>query len=230
MRQRERRRQRQCNLTHVVAAHTADLRVGRQAAFHELLADLLHRLAHGHAAPHKVRHLLVAQAVPDAVARQHEELLLAVDVVRDDLGVGRDDLRLGREAVVLLELKVANGARERQVAVHAAELDEATSRHDARVLPCAASGCEHMCARKRGVQARRTLVPGLVVIAHRLGLAAHAQDTPRVASVGDNDAPRDLLLRAVSGVARRAGDQQCGNSRAARRVVGKLCVCAARAT
>jgi hypothetical protein len=83
---------------------------------------------------------LVAQAVPDAVARQHEELLLAVDVVRDDLRVGRDDLRLGREAVVLLELKVANGARERQVAVDTAKLDEAAGGDDARVLACAASG------------------------------------------------------------------------------------------
>lgn len=66
-----------------------------------------------------------------------------------------DDLLLRREVCALLELKVTDSSAEREVAVHATEVDEATCSADASLL---------------------ALVLGLVVEGERLRAALDAED------------------------------------------------------
>jgi hypothetical protein len=70
---------------------------------------------------------------------QDEELFLAIDSVRDDLGVGGDDLGLGFQRKVLLELEIPKRTGEGEVTVDAAELDESTRRGYTRSLLWTAS-------------------------------------------------------------------------------------------
>ena len=109
----------------------------------------------------------------------------------DNLWVGGDDLLLGLEAKVLLELEIANGSAERQVAIHSAKLNKTTSLHDTVVF---------------------CLVAGFVIIAHSLGRTLEAKHATRVTSIGYDDSSGSLALRvAVLG----ASNQERSNSSAA---------------
>lgn len=50
------------------------------------------------------------------VAREDEELFLAVELVHQDLGVRSHNLLLGLQGEVLLELEVTNRTRQREIA------------------------------------------------------------------------------------------------------------------
>lgn len=72
-----------------------------------------------------------------------------------DIGERSNDLLLRRKIGTLLELKVANSSAQRKVAVHSAEVDEATGGADASLL---------------------ALILGLVVEGKRLRAALDAKD------------------------------------------------------
>lgn len=117
--------------THVVAADATHLCVRREAAVDDIFGDLLQRVAVGNASPDEIHHLLVAEAVPDAIARKYEELFVARELVSDDLRISSHDLLLREERRVLLELKVANRATQSKIAVDSVELNESASIQDA---------------------------------------------------------------------------------------------------
>lgn len=80
--------------THIVTSHSADLAVGSTTPVHGLFTDIPELPALGDLPPHKVDNLLVAEAVPDTIASQDQELLLACNIVDDDLRVCSDNLSL----------------------------------------------------------------------------------------------------------------------------------------
>ncbi len=68
------------------------------------------------------------------VAGNNEKLVIVTHFVDDDIGIGRDNLLLGCQLGAFLEFEVSNGSRQRQVSVHAAEVDKATSGRDSRLF------------------------------------------------------------------------------------------------
>jgi hypothetical protein len=56
-----------------------------------------------------------------------QELLLAIQFVRNDLGINSDNLLLGTKCVVLLEFEITNSPGQCQITVDSAKLDESTS-------------------------------------------------------------------------------------------------------
>lgn len=121
-------------MTHVVASYSADLTVRSTTPVHGLFADIPQLPALGNFPPHKVDHLLIAETIPDAVASQDQEFLLASNVVHDDLGICGDDLSLLRKGVVTLEFEVSKSPGEGQVAVHPAKFDKASGSDNSSVL------------------------------------------------------------------------------------------------
>ena len=89
------------------------------------------------------------------IAGNDQELVILAHLVDGHIGERSDDLLLRREVRALLELKVTNGSAEREVAVHATEVDEATCSANASLL---------------------ALVLGLVVERERLCAALDAED------------------------------------------------------
>lgn len=73
------------------------------------------------------------------VTCQDDKLFLAIDSVRDDLGVGGDDLGFGFQRKVLLELEIPERSGEGEVTVDAAEFDKSARRGDPRSLLWVAS-------------------------------------------------------------------------------------------
>ena len=49
------------------------------------------------------------------VACQNDEFLLAIQIVCDELGIGGDNLLFGCKGEVLLELEIAQSARESEI-------------------------------------------------------------------------------------------------------------------
>jgi hypothetical protein len=68
------------------------------------------------------------------ITRDHQELVILVDVVYLDVWERGDYLLLGRKVGALLELKVAYRTREGKVAIDTAKVNEATSCLDTRFL------------------------------------------------------------------------------------------------
>lgn len=71
------------------------------------------------------------------IASNDQELIFFGDVVLLDVGVGGDNLGLWREVGALLELEVTNGARQGEVAVDTAKVNEAAGSGDSVLLGCA---------------------------------------------------------------------------------------------
>jgi hypothetical protein len=70
------------------------------------------------------------------VTGNNEELIVLVDVMDFDVGERSHYLLLRRKIGALLELEVANGTRQGEVAVDAAKIDEATCSLDTGLLGC----------------------------------------------------------------------------------------------
>jgi hypothetical protein len=77
------------------------------------------------------------------VTGNDQELVILANVVDLYIGKGGDYLLLGREFSTLLELKIANGSRQGEVAVHAAKVYKATCGLDAGFLGWDTSGFVH---------------------------------------------------------------------------------------
>lgn len=65
-----------------------------------------------------------------------QKLILVCKLVLLDVGEGGHDLVFGGQLGALLELEIANGTRQRQVAVDTAKVDEAASGCDSVLLRC----------------------------------------------------------------------------------------------
>lgn len=68
------------------------------------------------------------------ITSNNQELVVLADIVYLDVGEGSDYLLLGRKIGALLELEIADGARQGKVTVDTAKVDEAASSLDARLL------------------------------------------------------------------------------------------------
>lgn len=143
---------------HVVTTNTTSLGVGSQAVVHHVFADLIQVLLGSNATANKLGNSLRGLAIPDTyVSRQglvrvttvgwagdcgakrtitgnHQELVIVGKVMYHDVGVGGHNLLLRSKLGALLELEVADGSGESEVAVDSSEVDEATSRGDSRLL------------------------------------------------------------------------------------------------
>ncbi len=108
------------------------------------------------------QHFFIAENVPDAVTGEYHELMVGREVAHVHVGTRRHDLLLGPLVLVLLEDEIAEGARQRQVAVHTIELDPAASRHDT---------------------SRLELVVRLVIVREVLNATPHRHNRSRVTHV-----------------------------------------------
>lgn len=68
------------------------------------------------------------------VTCDHQELVVVREVMYHNVGVGGHDLLLGSKLGALLELEVADGSGESEVAVNPSKVDETTSGGDSRLL------------------------------------------------------------------------------------------------
>jgi len=104
---------------------------------------------------------IVIQARRLTVASNDKELVVVVDVVDLDVGEGSHYLLLRGKIRALLELEVANGTRQCEVAVDAPEIDESTGSLDTSLLGCVMLEQSHSrravsdlrfvaCGRRRG--------------------------------------------------------------------------------
>lgn len=117
--------------------------------------------------------------VGPTVTGEYEELLLAVQLVLQNLGVGRDNLLLRLQSEVLLKLEVADGTRQCEVAwMLAGRIDATRTVYASKLYKAAGSS-----------DTRSLLLVGrLVVVGHGLGLALVPENGPRVSRVGNDDA------------------------------------------
>ena len=70
------------------------------------------------------------------VTGNHKELVFLRKLVHFDIGKGGNDLVFGGKLGALLEFEVANGTRQRQIAVDSAKVDETASGCDSVLLRC----------------------------------------------------------------------------------------------
>lgn len=87
------------------------------------------------------------------VTGNHQELIVVGKVMHHDVGVGGHDLLLRSKLGALLELEVADGSGESEVAVDPSKVDETTSGGDSRLLAWKQRGQKTMCvcgAARRG--------------------------------------------------------------------------------
>ena len=70
------------------------------------------------------------------VARNHQKFVIFADVVYLDVGEGSDYLLLGREICALLELEIADGTRQGEVAIDTAEVDKTAGCLNTGLLGC----------------------------------------------------------------------------------------------
>lgn len=68
------------------------------------------------------------------VTGDDKELVIVADVVNRHVGESSDDLLLGRKVGALLELEVANGSAQCEIAVDPPKVDEATCSTNACLL------------------------------------------------------------------------------------------------
>mmetsp|Transcript_58915 Transcript_58915/g.184914 ORF Transcript_58915/g.184914 Transcript_58915/m.184914 type:complete len:281 (-) Transcript_58915:233-1075(-) len=161
---------------HVVPAKAVCLPwVGCDAVIQKSLDDLWYLLALLQPRADEVADLLVGLDVPDAVAADHEELVLLASLGELDVWRRADDLLLGPSSGVLLVLEIPKRPRKVQVSVHTVlarpgVLDVAAGRLYPALLP---------------------RVVGLVVLAQGDGAAPAAEDRPAVARVRNDE----LVLR-----------------------------------
>ena len=73
------------------------------------------------------------------ITGNNQELLLAIQFVRDDLGINSDNLLLGAQSVVLLEFEISDRPGQCQITVDSAKLDESTSALYSSSLLCLVS-------------------------------------------------------------------------------------------
>lgn len=118
------------------------------------------------------------------IAGNDKELILVGEVVDLDVGRGRDDLVLGRQLSALLELEVADSARQSKVAVDAAKVDKASSGRDTVLLGYTSFVSIGWLFRSVYPSGRLTLELGLVVVGQGLGATLDAEDGSRVTGVG----------------------------------------------
>jgi hypothetical protein len=143
---------------------------------------------------------------------QDDELFLAIDSVRDDLGVGGDDLGFGFQRKVLLELEIPQRTGESEVTVDAAELDESARRGDTRSLLWAASVQTLKYKKRDNVPG---LCPPLFVGLWSLDMAFASPWYPRTARESPElawDSQRGTRPRCGLYV-RQSGDRQSSASR-----------------
>lgn len=147
--------------THIVTSYTADVAFGGETLVHEGLTDGTQVFAPCDTPSEEVDDFLVTHAVPDTIASQDEEVFIARDIVGVDFGIGSDDLALLGESRVALELKVADGSGESQVAVHSATFNEASSANDACIFICVKDRGDGVAQSKRVVKGQqKSLVDG----------------------------------------------------------------------
>ena len=152
---------------HVVAAETPHRAVVGEAAHHQLFADLRRFEALRDPSNDEVRHLLVGQHVPDAVAREDDEMPVLVDFANLDVWATGDDLLFRSLVWIGLEGEVTECSGQREVAVDPIDLDEPAGLLDPLLL---------------------VLVRRLVIDAEGDRRAvADASDATRVADVGHVD-------------------------------------------
>lgn len=70
------------------------------------------------------------------VAGQDQELVLICELVNRHVGKGGDNLVFGGQFCALFEFKVADGARQGQVAIDAAKVNKSTGSRNAVSLIC----------------------------------------------------------------------------------------------
>merc|ERR1740124_1825560 len=117
---------------------------------------------------HLANYLLRRHHVPNAVARQDDELVGGVSLEGPDLGEGRHGLPLRRLRLAPFVHKISDGARYRELAVH--------PWHVTCTLPNVTAGSQDALLLLGVVR--------LVVVGQRHSLAAPAEDGARVAGVG----------------------------------------------
>jgi hypothetical protein len=77
------------------------------------------------------------------VTGNNQEFIVIGQLVHSHVGVGSHDLLLGGKLGALLELKVTDGAGQGEVAIHAAEVDEATRGTNTGLLACSGELAHH---------------------------------------------------------------------------------------
>lgn len=101
---------------------------------HELLADHLGLFALTDAFDHKIRHVLVGQDIPDAVAGQQNKVPVVLDLAYHNVRTTRHHLLFSREGGVGFKGEIAQGTTQGQVAVDSIEFDKASGVHDPLVF------------------------------------------------------------------------------------------------
>lgn len=74
------------------------------------------------------------RGVERTITGDYQELIVVGKVVYHDVGVGGHDLLLGSKLGALLELEVADGSGESEVAVDPSKVDETTGSRDSCLL------------------------------------------------------------------------------------------------
>mmetsp|Transcript_31834 Transcript_31834/g.94801 ORF Transcript_31834/g.94801 Transcript_31834/m.94801 type:complete len:326 (-) Transcript_31834:1-978(-) len=159
---------------HVVAPDAVGrLQVGRDAPVQQVVHDAGRRLSSLQSLTYEVDCVLAADDVPDAVARDDQELVLGLAGELAHVRRGAHELLVGTPPRVGLVAEVAYGPGAAQAAVHPGDPDgpmlalrhEASRAHDALPLP------------RQG---------GLVVLGQRRCDAPSAEHRPAVASIRDD--------------------------------------------
>lgn len=116
---------------------------------------------------------IVTESVKEAwrtITCNHKELVVIRNIVNSDLWKGSDDLLLWGKVGAFFELEVAYRSGEREIAVHASEVDETT---------CGANSCFFTCENQLVLCALfklvLTLILGLVIERQRFRPAFYAE-------------------------------------------------------
>ena len=108
------------------------------------------------------------------VASYYEELIIVRDVVHGNVWIRGDDLSLWGKIGALLEFKVSNRPRQRQIAVDSAKVDKAASRCDSSLLSCRYVNT----VLPKALLILHTFILGLVVKRQRFRSSLDAQNRP----------------------------------------------------
>eukprot|EP00053_Salpingoeca_punica_P008861 m.79214 g.79214 ORF g.79214 m.79214 type:complete len:373 (-) comp14781_c2_seq1:14-1132(-) len=149
---------------HYTEAHVV-LATLQQAVLQHPLADLRRSEPALQLVGDKLAGLLIGDHVPDAVAAEHEELVVLRPPQRGHVCQRGDDLLLVRQVRLVLVCVVAERARHSKIAAHTPNLYVPTGRVDTLLL---------------------RLVGGFVVLGAEMRLASAAENSARVAAVADH--------------------------------------------
>ena len=137
-------------------------------------------------------YLLVCKNIPDAVARQDEELVAGLQLQRAHFRKSGDHLLRGWQALVPFILQVAKRARQVQAAVDSPVTDEAAGLHTS-AQPSYAAAEPSPCLAQTSLVVAHPLNTGvlllvcrLVVVRHRHGRTRPGAYAARVASIRDH--------------------------------------------